>query len=76
MTDWTPIIIAAIAAIPPTLVALLSLRKSKQVEAQVEQVHITVNSRLTELLKATGGEQRLLGAAEEREAARIRDMTR
>jgi hypothetical protein len=59
--DWGPIVIAAIAALPPTLVALLSLRKSKQNEAAIEQVHISINSRLTELLIATAAASRAEG---------------
>ena len=66
MTDeWTPIIVGVLAAIPPTIVALRANRK-------VDALHIIVNNRLTQLLEATSGEQRLLGAEDEREAERQR----
>ena len=47
------VIIAAIAAIPPTLAALLALVKSIKVEKAVQEVHLSVNSRLDQLLKST-----------------------
>lgn len=49
MENQTAIIIAIIAAIPPTLVAFLSL-------LQTRKVHYLINSRMTELLKASKGE--------------------
>lgn len=55
----TLIIVASIAAAPPTLVAFISLRK-------VKETHLLVNSRMDELIKATKG----LAMAEGREEGR------
>lgn len=61
MTDSTTIIlVAVIAAVPPTIVALLSLRATKE-------VHYLINSRMTELLKTTKSEANLQGRQEGRE---------
>jgi hypothetical protein len=60
------IIVAAIAAIPPTLVALLALRTGKKNEASIQQVHLSVNSRMDEMLRLTAASQRAAGKTEER----------
>jgi hypothetical protein len=52
MTD--PVTIALIAATPPTVVALGALVASIRNNTKIEELHISVNSRLTELLKQTG----------------------
>lgn len=44
--DWAPIVLAAIAALPPTLVALAAY-------VQAIRTHTAVNSRMTELLEIT-----------------------
>lgn len=51
MTD--AIIVAIIAALPPTIVALLALRKSTSNGKAVAEVHLALNSRLDELLRST-----------------------
>jgi len=66
VTDSTAIIVAAIVAIPPTLTALAALRASKKNAVAIEQVHVSINSRMDELLAAATGEAR----AEGREAGR------
>jgi len=69
--NWIPVIIALIVAFPPTLVALLSLRRSKQNSSAIQEVHLSINSRMDELLKAAKGEAtaegRELGRAENSE---------
>ncbi len=59
MSDSTAIIIAAVAALPPTITALLSLFATRD-------VHRRINSRMDELLKAARGE----ATAEGREIGR------
>lgn len=49
MTMDKTIVVAIIAAFPPTLVALLTLFQTKK-------VHYLINSRMSELLKASKGE--------------------
>ena len=46
--NWTLIIVALIAAVPPTFASYMSRRKTK---ADLEQIHILVNSRLTTALQ-------------------------
>lgn len=48
------IIVAAIAATPPTIVALLAILR-------IKEVHVLMNSRLTELLIATAAASRAEG---------------
>lgn len=47
----TLVIMALIAALPPTLVALAGWFKSQKVEKDVAEVHLSINSRLEQLLK-------------------------
>lgn len=51
------IIVALITAIPPTIVAYLAWRESRR-------THLTVNSRMTELLEATKASSRAKGKEE------------
>lgn len=53
------IIVALIAAIPPTLMALLAWRESKR-------IHLTINSRMDELLSASKAESHAEGREEGR----------
>ena len=62
------ILVAAIAAFPPTLVALLALRRGEKTQqivtkaaADVLRIELSINSRMTELLKATGAAARAEG---------------
>jgi len=48
----TPIIVALIVACPPTLISLLSFIKSKQNSLAIQDVHLSINSRMDELLSA------------------------
>lgn len=52
------IIIAAIAAIPPTLVALLAWRSNKKA---VNEVHLSINSRMDQLLSSSKAESKAEG---------------
>jgi len=53
------IIVAIIVSIPPLLVALLTLRQTKI-------IHMTMNSRLDQLLKSSNAEARAEGVIEGR----------
>lgn len=52
MTDWTPIVVAFIVALPGFLAWLSSRRNAKS----IQQIHISINSRMDELLKSARGE--------------------
>jgi hypothetical protein len=45
--------VALIAAAPPTMVAICSLIVGFINKSKIQEVHLSVNSRLTELLEAT-----------------------
>lgn len=60
--DITIVIVAAISAIPPTLMALLAWRESKK-------LHVTVNSRMDELLTVS----KAVSKAEGKEAGKIEE---
>jgi hypothetical protein len=47
--NWDAIMMAAIATIPPTLVALASWRAAKRGEEKTDSVHQIVNSQRTEM---------------------------
>ncbi len=59
----TELIASAIIALPPTLVALAGWRKSSLAVEKVQEVHLSLNSRLTQLLTATEGVARAEGTA-------------
>jgi hypothetical protein len=61
---WSDIaqLITAVAA----LGALVSSLRNKQ---KIQDIHLSINSRMDQLLKATGAEQRLIGGQEERDRA-------
>jgi hypothetical protein len=50
------IIIAIVSATPPTLVALLAWLTGKENARAIKDIHISINSRMTELLAATKGQ--------------------
>jgi hypothetical protein len=52
MTD--PVKIAVIASIAPTLMGLAAFISSLVNRSKIHELHVGVNSRLTELLKQTG----------------------
>jgi hypothetical protein len=45
--NWTLVIVAVIAAIPPTLASIVSRKKTK---GDLKEIHILVNSRLSSAL--------------------------
>lgn len=55
------ITVAIITVVPPTLAVLLAWYSNKKA---IEQVHVTVNSRMDELLKASKAESRSEGKEE------------
>lgn len=60
------ITVAVIAAMPPTLIGFFSFLLNRKNSKAIEQVHISINSRMDSLLKATKGE----AVAEGREIGR------
>lgn len=57
MLDRTLILVALISATPPTLMALLAYRESRK-------THLTINSRMSELLEVTKSDALAQGKAE------------
>lgn len=47
------VLIAIIAVTPPTIVSLLALLKTRKVEADVKEVHLSLNSRLDKYIELT-----------------------
>lgn len=65
MSDaWIPIVSAAIATVPPTIFALAALRASKDNGKKVEELHLAVNSRLSQLIEQTQKASHAEGVAE------------
>jgi hypothetical protein len=50
---------------------LMSYRNSRK----IQEVHLSVNSRLSQLLEATGDAQRAIGAQQERDRANVNQIT-
>jgi hypothetical protein len=59
-----PVKIALIVAIAPTLIALGGVINSVRNSRKLDNIHIDLNSRLTQLLEATSARERLSGHAE------------
>ena len=73
MSDWQPLIVALITAVPQSLLAYAAWRKgadavkeSMKTKAAVQEVHLMVNSRLTELLRLTEKSSLAEGVEQER----------
>ena len=66
MLDINSIIIAIIAAIPPTLVGLLVFYSSRKNARAIEDVHISINSRMDQLLESSKGEAKAQGVVQGR----------
>jgi hypothetical protein len=62
--------VAIVSATPPTLAALAALFQTRRTKAQLTELHVLINSRLTELLNLTKesahAEGKLEGQAEGR----------
>lgn len=69
MIDWQTVIIAGIAAVPPTLMASAALW-------QAIKTHKSVNSRMDELLKAATEAARAEATIAEKSAAQGRQVAR
>ena len=65
--DPNIIIPALLIATPPTMVALLSMRKNEDNKKNIQELHVLINSRMTELLEVTGKSERMAGAQDQRE---------
>lgn len=68
--NWSEIITALIISTPPTLMALLAWRESrrnrKESKEDIKEVHVLINSRMTELLDVTGKSKKAEGVLEGR----------
>lgn len=69
MIDWQTVIIAGIAALPPTVVAAAAF-------VQALKTHKSVNSRMTELLEATKAQATAEATVAEQEAQEGRKVAR
>jgi hypothetical protein len=64
---------ALITTAPPTILSILTLLISIHNKYAIKELHVIVNSRLTELLKSTGEEQHAAGRREGLEARDVED---
>lgn len=62
----TAFITAIITIMTPTVTALLALLKGQENAAAIQNVHVDINSRLSELVEQSGLAQRAAGRDEER----------
>jgi hypothetical protein len=60
------ILVALITSIAPTIVAIIALMQVIKSKKAIQEVHLSINSRMTELLKSVRGE----ATAEGREIGR------
>ena len=74
MTELT--IIALIAATPPTAAALASLFVSWRNRKNIQVIHLQINSRMDELIKASKGQSRSEGHIEGQELERSEERQR
>lgn len=74
MTDVVQV--ALIAAVPPSLVALAGMVVSLHNKSKIRELHVTMNSRLDELVRQKGissfAEGKAVGVETEREEVRAR----
>lgn len=71
MNNLTLIIVALIAAIPPTLVGILNFLKVKENSKAIQEVHLSINSRMDQLLSSSKAESK----AEGKEIGRLERKT-
>ena len=74
MTDLVQV--ALIAAIPPSLVALVTLVVGLYNKSQIKELRVTVNSRLSELVAQSKKASHAEGMEDEREVQRARVATK
>lgn len=55
------IICTLIAAIPPSAIALLAWLSSRKNKAAINEIHVSINSRMDQLLEASKGQSRAEG---------------
>lgn len=68
-----PVQIAVIAAMPPTIVAGGALIVAIKSKAAIREVHLSVNSRLTQLLEAVSKASHAEGVVEGTKQANIKE---
>lgn len=65
--DKSAILIALIVAIPPTLAGIAAVIVSLRAKAKTEEIHLLVNSKITELLELTAKASRAEGVKSEKD---------
>lgn len=63
--DKSAILIALIVAIPPTLAGVAAVIVALRAKAKTEEIHLLVNSKMTELLELTAKASRAEGVKSE-----------
>lgn len=66
------VIMAMIAAVPPTLMALAAVITSLHTQRKLQDVHNQINGRMEQLIEEVGSTSRAEGRAEGIEAERVR----
>lgn len=66
--NWEPIIIAAISAIPPTLIGAAAYIQARKARAQSEETHHAVDGRMDELLELTRESSKAKGVLQQKES--------
>ena len=74
MNPWIAILVALIAATPPTIAAVWAIISSKKNGVKIQEIHLSINSRMDELLEATKIAARSQGRADE-QAAQLEKAT-
>lgn len=59
--NWTAIIVALITIVPTTLAVLVTWRSNKKA---IKEVHVLINSRMSELLETTKSDSKAKGKSE------------
>lgn len=67
--DYTPIVVAGIVSLAPTLLAIANLRATREAKRVAEETHKAVNGMTSERVQAAKAE----GQLEERDNRRVRD---
>jgi hypothetical protein len=71
ITDATnQLILTLIGLIPPTVFAFFAWLKSKENSGDIKEIHVSLNSRLTELLEANKEAAHAAGRQEERDTGK------
>lgn len=67
ITPQTALLVAFLAAFPPTIAAILSVRLARGARKDVHELHLELNSRLSELIESRTREADAAGEARGRQ---------